>query len=386
MMVRHFKALLLAASISVLGIAQGVFACPHCPAGKTFGEEFNERDVVVIVSLEKPGKLVSTSDEEGPEYSKAKFHIEKVIKGDSLMRGIRDVETSFIGEAKVGQRFLIMGVGPSKMIWLAPLKLSDRSEQYLGNLLGLPEKGPERLAFFQKYLEDDDAMLAGDAYDEFAKAPYAEIKGLKADMDHDRLIDWIKDTNLPANHRRLYLVMLGICGSDKDLAMLEQLMKSTDRKKKAGLDAMISCYLTLKGPDGMTLVEDLFLKNKDAEYSETYAAIMSLRFHGKEDDVISRERVLQGLRCILERPQLADLVIPDLAKWEDWSVMDKLVKLFKESDAKSSWVRVPVVNYLRACPLPASDGLIEQLRKIDAAAVKRAETFFPIGSSTVVGD
>ena len=32
---------------------------------------------------------------------------------------------------------------------------------------------------------------------------------------------------------------------------------------------------------------------------------------------------------MLDRPQLADLVIPDLARWEDWSVMDRLVELFK---------------------------------------------------------
>jgi hypothetical protein len=155
------------------------------------------------------------------------------------------------------------------------------------------------------------------------------------------------------------------------------LLKSEDRKNKAGLDAMIACYLTLKGPEGMPLIEDLFLKNQKAEYADTYAAIMALRFHGTEATIIPKERLLKGLHHMLDRPQLADLVIPDLARWEDWTVMPRLVKLFKEADEKTSWVRVPVVNYLRACPKPEAKEYIKELEKVDPAAVKRANTFFP---------
>ena len=54
---------------------------------------------------------------------------------------------------------------------------------------------------------------------------------------------------------------------------------------------MIACYLTLHGQEGMPLVEELFLKDADIEYSDTYAAIMALRFHGTESDVIPRARI-----------------------------------------------------------------------------------------------
>jgi hypothetical protein len=84
---------------------------------------------------------------------------------------------------------------------------------------------------------------------------------------------------------------------------------------------------------------------------------------------------------MLDRPELADLVIVDLARWEDWSVMDRLVDLFKKADDKSSWVRVPVVRYLMACPKPEAKKHLEDLEKIDAGAVKRARTFFPFEGS-----
>jgi hypothetical protein len=159
--------------------------------------------------------------------------------------------------------------------------------------------------------------------------------------------------------------------------MIEEFMTSSDRKQKSGLDALIACYLTLKGESGLPLVEKLFLGNDKADYADTYAAIMAIRFHGSEGGVIDSKRLVRALHPMLERPELADLVIPDLAKWEDWNVMDKLFDLYKTANDKNSWVRVPVVNYLRACPLPKAKELLQECEKIDPAAVKRANTFFP---------
>jgi hypothetical protein len=155
-------------------------------------------------------------------------------------------------------------------------------------------------------------------------------------------------------------------------------MKSSDRKAKSGLDALVACYLTLKGESGLPLVEELFLANKKADYADTYAAIMAIRFHGTDGGVIDPKRLVVSLHHMLERPELADLVIPDLAKWQDWAAMDRLFELYKTADEKNSWVRVPVINYLRACPMPKAKELLKECEKIDPAAVKRANTFFPV--------
>ena len=135
--------------------------------------------------------------------------------------------------------------------------------------------------------------------------------------------------------------------------------------------------MLLTGEEGLAKVEQAFFQDTDVEYADTYAAIMAIRFHGSEVDVIPRTRLTKSLRYMLDRPDLADLVIPDLAKWEDWSVMGKLVDLFVTADENSSWVRVPVINYLRACPLPIAKEKIEFLKTVDPDSVKRAMTFFP---------
>ncbi|MCH8922515.1 MAG: hypothetical protein IIA67_05135, partial [Planctomycetes bacterium] len=215
-------------------------------------------------------------------------------------------------------------------------------------------------------------------------APDKDAVGLKDRMQNDDLVAWIKDAKTTTSRRRLFFTMLGICGDKNDLPLLESLIESDDAKQKRGLDALLACYLRLAGAEGLPLIEERFLKSstfggEKVEYTETYAAIQALRFLGEESDVIGRERLVVGLRYMLDRPLLADLVIPDLARWKDWSVMDRLVKLFKEADKESKWVRVPIVRYLQACPLPEAKRHIEQLTKIDPGAVQRASIQFPTG-------
>lgn len=369
------RGLLVAAVVGLVLVGRPVWACPFCSAtSQTFSEELATMDVAVIAKLVK---LPPVSDKVGEELQKATFEVVEVLKGEAHVRPRQKIETLYFGDGTVGRSFLVMGISPPDVMWSTPLPLTDRAVAYLKQVLRLPKDNPQRLVFFLKHLEDADEMLARDAYDEFARAPYADVKAIKPHIDHDQIVAWIQNPEIPASRRRLYLVMLGIVGGEKDLPLLETLLQSSDRKAKSGLDALIACYLTLKGEAGLPLIERLFLANTQADYADTYAAIMALRFHGTEGGVIDVKRLVKALHHMLDRPELADLVIPDLAKWEDWSVMERLFELYRTANEKNSWVRVPVINYLRACPLPRAKELLQECEKIDPAAVKRANTFFP---------
>jgi len=376
---------LVIAGLALVGwspLASVARACPFCSAtAQTFTEEMGTMDVVVIAQLlDPPAKAQSA----GSEIPKSRFEIAKVLKGDGLVKPKQVLETLYFGDGTKGKAFLVMGIDPPNVMWSTPLPLSNRAQNYLEKIVKLPKDGTERYVFFRDFLEDEDEMLARDAYDEFAKASYDTVKSLKEHLNHHQLVSWIKNADIPASRRRLYFVMLGICGDEKDLPMLEEMITSSDRKQRQGLDALIGCYLTLKGEAGLPMIEDAFLKDKKSDYADTYAVIMALRFHATDGKVIEQKRVIQSLRLMLERPELADLVIPDLARWEDWSAMNKLFDLYKNADEKTSWVRVPVVNYLRACPLPKAKELLKECEKIDPQSVKRANTFFPAPAVTPV--
>ncbi len=357
-----------------------LLACPFCSAiALTFGEEINGADVAAIARLvelppePKDGSALGGSD------IKAKFEILEVLKGEKALGKTRKFDALYFGKEPVGTMFLVMGVEPPAVNWSTPIPISERGRSYLTKSLGLPKEGPQRLAFFQEYLEDKDEMLSRDAYDEFAKTPYAGLKEIKDLMHHDKILAWVQDAKIAPSRRNLYWMMLGICGQPADLDLFEERIRSEDKQLKS--NALLASYLALKGPDGMKLLEDLFLKNQDADYIDTYATVLAIRFHGQEETIIPQARLLEGLRYMLDRPQLADLVIPDLGRWQDWTVMDRLVELFKTADDKSIWVRVPVISYLRACPLPKAKQYIDELAKIDPESVKRASSFFPLGGA-----
>ncbi len=49
---------------------------------------------------------------------------------------------------------------------------------------------------------------------------------------------------------------------------------------------------------------------------------------------------------------------------EDWSQVEKLVGLLKSSDENSKWVRLPIVQYLQACPLQEAANETRELKEI----------------------
>ncbi len=360
-------------------------ACPFCSAqSMTFAEEMANSDAAIIARLvAKPAPPATDATAPGTlpaAPAKSTFEIVKVLKGDKLLGEKKKIEVLFFGQQDAGTDFLLFGVDPKELAWGTPTPLSERGVEYLSALPKLPEAAVDRLAFFQKYFEDPDPLLSSDAYNEFSKVPYADVAALKDKMNREHLLTWIKDPNVPTSRRRLYLTMLGMCGKPEDVPLLEQMIKNEDRQTRTALDAMIGCYVNLKGAEGLPLVEDLFLKNSKADYVDTWSTIQALRIMGQETTVVPKDKLVAALRHMLDRPQLADLVIPDLARWQDWSAMDRLVQLFKEADEETSFVRVPVVQYLRQCPDPKAQQYLKELAQIDPDAVKRAMNFFPIAA------
>ncbi|TWU20466.1 hypothetical protein Pla52o_43440 [Novipirellula galeiformis] len=370
---RIFTTSLLVFAVGVSSfVGTKTLACPFCNAvSQTLRQEMAVMDAVVIATA------VDRESARNEETGEVLMKIEKVLKGDTLVKVGQEVNAIYYGDVKAGRSFMLSGVDPPKMQWSC-LPLSERAEDYVVKLTQLPDDDLTRLRFYYRFLQDEETMLSRDAYDEFATTPYPVIKALAPEIDHAALVSWINDPEATVERRRLYLTLLGVCGDEKDLPMLEAQLRSTQKSSRSGLDALVACYLTLSGEKGLPVIDELFLKNSKAPYADTYAAIMAIRFHGTEGEVIDRSALVESLHHVLDRKDLADLVIPDLARWSDWSQVDKMKQLFIEADADNNWVRVPVVNYLRACPLPEADAALKELEKVDPESVKRANTFFAI--------
>ena len=194
---------------------------------------------------------------------------------------------------------------------------------------------------------------------------------------------WIDNPEITAKRKRLYYLMLSLCGDQADQDRLEKLVLTrTVAVPTDALDSIVAAYLSLAKEDGLPLIEREFFDNTNASNEDVSAAITAIRFHGQDENIIDRERLVQVFRKLLDRPQLAQWVIPDLARWEDWTVVPQMIELFKTADPNEYFIRTPVIQYLAACPLDEAKQQIEVLRAIDPQAVRRGLFFAQRGAES----
>ena len=96
-----------------------------------------------------------------------------------MLKGAKEIGVVFFGDSNREKTYMVTGIGKEKIDWTTPLPLSATAVKYVKQLQTVPPAGPERLVFFQDYLENEDPLLAQDAYDEFARAPYSELQELE---------------------------------------------------------------------------------------------------------------------------------------------------------------------------------------------------------------
>jgi len=368
-----------------------VLACPFCESiGPTIADEIKTADLAAIARLVRIAKPPATVPAEEnplgflPEGPKGTFEITHVFKGDDHVNLGGTIETPFAGTEAVGSDFLLLGYREPHPYWSTPMALPGPATKYVREVIKLPESGPDRLRFFLDYLQHPETLLDKDAYDEFAKAPYADVKALAPHFNREKLWKWIGDPKIAASRKRLYYLMLSLCGQEEDRERLRQML--VDRSHEVpteALDSIIACYLALAGESGMPLIEKEFFTGADTSREDVFAAVTAVRFHGEEETIIPRQRLQEAFRRLLDKPQTAELVVSDLARWEDWSVMDRLVELFRTAEPGTYFIRTPVVQYLTVCPLPEAKQYLEELKAIDPQAVARGMYFSQADSSTV---
>ncbi|MBL8872283.1 MAG: hypothetical protein JNK90_21090, partial [Planctomycetaceae bacterium] len=141
--------------------------------------------------------------------------------------------------------------------------------------------------------------------------------------------------------------------------------------------AAISTYITLLGERGLTRVESEFLTNPKSEFSDVFSTLLALRVQGDDIKKISQERLAESMALVLQRPEMADLVVSDLARWQQWKYCKALLDLYNKSEKDELRLRLPIINYLRVCPLPEAQEALEAIRVNEPLNYRRAQTLFP---------
>jgi hypothetical protein len=422
---KYIARIILALAVSLSGIA---LACPFCTVeSQTLSEEIDGSDAAVIAYLVKPalppGEGPDALGEFGvvdPDTGRATFRIDRIEKGEEYLAGIEKLEAVYFGDADFEKPFFIRAIAneDGTMEWNIPLPLTRLGLKYIDDLKTLPAEGSERLVYFLNFLQHDDPLLAQDAYDEFARSPYEAVIGLKDKIDKEQLWKWIDSRDVSPSRRSLFFTMLGVCGDRADADRLEEMMLSDsrvlrsaaeaasavslgiggpitipvvpemvameERRKQLGFNALVGCYLKLRGAEGLDVVDRHFLANPDADYTQVYATCLALRFLGEETEVVTMPRLHQSMRLVLDKPEFVEQAITDLARWEDWSVLSRLVQMYEDAPERT-FVKEPIIAYLdRASQQPGETGeeakeALALLEEKDPETVKRARSLLAFG-------
>ena len=326
------SALMLAVFVPV-----AVVACPFCSAqSMTLTEQVSGADCSILV------KWVSGIPAKVSDAGSTEFEIVDVIHQD--VGGKQDptgklkpgAKLSLIRyrSAKPGDLFLLLGtLGAGNIEWGSPLEVTQAGYDYMKNAPKSDQPAAKRLGYFIKHLEHADRTISDDAFGEFANASYADVVHLAKEMPRDKLRSWLTSNTVSPGRIGLYGMMLGLCGTEDDAKLMERKILEGNEEFRLGIDGVMGGYLLLTGEKGLSILDEKKLTDKKAPFSETYAAMQALRFMWQYgDNRIAPDRLRQSMRILLERPELADLVIADLARMKDWQVQDQLIELY-EADA-----------------------------------------------------
>jgi hypothetical protein len=251
-----------------------------------------------------------------------------------------------------------------------------RSDGLLGYLDGmLALKGKDRaqaLLYFARFLEHEDASIAGDAFLEFARSTDQEVAQVAPRLPADLLRRLLQNPKTPAERLGLYAFLLGSAGTEKDAELLREMILRPAERTVGALDGLLSGYIQRRPREGWDLVVALAGDSK-RPFTQRFAAARTLRFFHSWKPAETRAQVLRGLEAMLPDGEVADLAVEDLRRWKVWDLTGKVLALYGRPTHDTPIVRRTVVRYALCCPLPEARRFIDDLRRRDPGLVRDLE-------------
>jgi hypothetical protein len=358
-----------------------VLACPFCTAlVPTLCQLREQAALTALVEVE----------EQSPE-SFTRMRLHKPLTGSARLRGMTSLAGKIDLTAKAGSLLLIFGSPagepdasaekdsePSlaEFRWHA-VAVNEREYVYLAKAPALKTPAVERLRYFATFLEHPDPLIAQDAYLEFGHASFRDVSRAADALPLARMKGWLADERVPAARKGFYGMALGLATTEatrrENATLLEKMILAPEDDFRAGFDGILGGYLLLRGAAGLELIESRYLANPRAADGDVRHAIVALRFFQEFGRDIPPERLSAALARVLARAEFAAAAITDLARWNDWTSLARISRLYDDPAYADPAIRRAIVGYLLACPKPAARTELARLRNSDPTGVAEAE-------------
>lgn len=335
--------LLLTTVVALAAFSRDLSGCPLCvPAGLTLAEQLAQADVSVLVRWVESQPPTKDQGFAGATT----YEVVEVLSdaGDAYKAGARIVINKERA-ARPGDLFILLGVGETDVLWDVPRAVSEASYQYIRQAPSKETDPTERLPYFVRFLESSDQLVSDDAYGELATAPYKDIVAIRDSLPRAKLREWVSNPETSKMRIGLYGLMLGLCGDSDDAELLRGIVEQPADGLRLGIDGIMGGYVLLTGEAGLEVI-DAKLHSADQEFSEAFSAIQVLRFLWTyAPERVPADRLRASMRTVLARSDMADLAITDLARWEDWSSIDRVIEMYEQPEFAAADTRRNIVRF-----------------------------------------
>jgi len=352
-------------------------ACPFCTAVKPTLTQQRESAAVAFL-----GECTAAgSSDKSAEYQ---FAVRKWFKGAPTAGAKDTVRMPLKDKLKVGALALVLGTGESGAAWdkldWQCVPLSELAFVYVGQSPDLRTPAAKRLKFFAKYLENGDPLIADDGFQEFGQVPYDVVAAAATELSAAKLRDWIADASVPDERKGFYGLALGLTAKGEErspnIALLKKLIDAdapAGADFRVGFDGILGGFLVAEGPTAIQHISDRLLANATSAIGDVRHAEKALRFYYEYGPAAEHAAVAKAVEKLLDRPSEAAAAITDLARWQDWSVLEKIASLYERKENNDALIRRAVVGYLLVCPTTQAARALSQLRQHDPDGVADAE-------------
>jgi hypothetical protein len=359
--------------------AQPAVACPFCTALKPSLAQLREQAETVALA-----EVVAVD----PAAKRSDLRIHRVLKGAARLGGTTTLSTELDIAARTGGLIVLFGekadAGPANGWSWRAVGVNETSFAYFARSPSLKTPTHERLQYFAAYLEHADPLLAEDAYLEFGHAPFDEVARVSELLPGDKLRDWLVDPRVPEARKGFYGLAIALAAPEAERAttaeFLRKLILAPSDDFRAGFDGVLGGYLLLAGESGLELIEARYLANPQAADGDVRHALTALRFYHEYGHGVPPARLAQALARLLSRSEFAEAAITDLARWQAWHALDRVVAVYGQGSSSEA-ARRAVVGYLLTCPLERARQELDRLRADDPQGVAAAEAVLSRTSS-----